>query len=142
MQLEKFYGKGRRVYAAHVLEIAKNGTPILEGFHMLQEVRNVLPNEIPVKSDTNFTLELAPGAELVSHMLCRLSIPEMLKLKMQLHELQENKYLRMSVFSWKPPSLVVKKKDDTLWLCIDYKQLNKVTMKNKYQFPRSADPLE
>ena len=66
MQLDKFYGKGRRVYAAHVLEISKNGTPRLEEFHMLQEVRNVVPNEIPVKSDTNFTLELALGAAPIS----------------------------------------------------------------------------
>ena len=62
MQLEKLYGKGHMVYASHVLEIAENVTPILEGFHMLQEVENVLPDEILVKSDTNVTLELAPGA--------------------------------------------------------------------------------
>ena len=45
MQLEKLYGKGRRVYVAHVLEIEENGTPRLEGFHMLQEVENVLPTK-------------------------------------------------------------------------------------------------
>ena len=88
---------------------------------MLQEVRNVLPDEIPVKSDTNVTLELAPGEAQVSQMPCRVNIPKILKLKMQLHELQEKKYLRSSLFSWKTPSLVVKKKDDTLLLCIDYK---------------------
>ena len=47
MQLKKFYGKGRRVYAAHVLEVVENDTPRLEGFHMLQEFRNVFPDEIP-----------------------------------------------------------------------------------------------
>ena len=142
MQLNKIYGKGRRVYAAHVLEIVENGNPRLEGFHMLQEVDNVIPGEILVKSDTNVTLELGLGVAIISQTPCRVRILKMLKLKMQLQELQEKKYLRMSVFSWKTPSLVMKKTDDTLWLCIDYKQLNKVTMKNKYQFPRSADPLE
>ena len=78
-----------RVYVAHVLEIIENGTPRLEGFHMLQEVRNVLPDEIPVKSDTNFTLEFVLGEASISQTPCRVSIPEMLKLKMQLQELQE-----------------------------------------------------
>ena len=84
LQLEKFYGKGHKVYAAHVLEIAENGTPRLEGFHMLQEVRNVLPGEIPVKRDTNVTLELAPRAAPVSQTPYRVSILGMLELKMKL----------------------------------------------------------
>ena len=95
-----------------------------------------------MKSDTNFTLEIAPRGDTISQTPSRVSISEMLKLKMQLEKLQEKKYLRPSVFSWKTPSLVVKKKDDTLYLCIDYKQLNKVMMKNKYQLPRSDDPLD
>ena len=51
---------------------------------------------------------------------------------MQLQELLENKYIKSSVSPWGAPVLFVKKKDGTLRLCIDYKQLNKVTMKNKY----------
>ena len=82
MQLEKFYGKGHRVYAAHVLEIEENGPPRLEGFHMLQEVGNFILDEIPLKSDTNVTLELASREALVSRTHYRVSIPEMLKLKM------------------------------------------------------------
>ena len=66
LQMKELCGKGCRVYAAHVLEIAENGTPRLEGFHMLQEVGNVLPDEIPVKSDTNFTLELVLGEAPIS----------------------------------------------------------------------------
>ena len=65
IQLMKFYGKGCKVYATHVLEAAKYDTPRLEGFHMLQEFRNFLPNEIPrhpPRSDINFTFELVPGA--------------------------------------------------------------------------------
>ena len=48
---------------------------------MLQEVRNVLPDEIPVKSDTNFTLEFVLGEASVSQTPCRVSIPKMVKLK-------------------------------------------------------------
>ena len=87
MQLEKFYGKGHRVYASHVLEIVENGTPRLEEFHMLQEARNALPDEIlriPPRSNINFTFDLVPGVAPVSQTPCRMSIPEILELKMQL----------------------------------------------------------
>ena len=53
---------------------------------------------------------------------------------MQLQELLEKKYISPSVSSWGEPMLFVKTKDGTLNSCIDYKQLNKVTMKNKYLY--------
>ena len=67
---------------------------------------------------------------------CRMSTPEMLELKMQLQELLEKKYIRSSVSPWGAPVLFVNKKDGRLRLCIDYIQLNKVTVKNKYPLPR------
>ena len=109
---------------------------------MLQEFRNVFPNEIPVipiNNDTNFIFELVHGATPMSQTPCRMSIPKMLKLKMQLQEFLEKRYLRPSVFLGKTPSMFVRKKDDTLWLCIDYRQLSKVTVKDKYPFPRIDD---
>ena len=63
----------------------------------------------------------------------------MLEMKMQLQGLLEKKYIRTSVSPWGAPVLFVKKKDGTLRLCIDYRQLNKVTMKNKYPLPRIDD---
>ena len=63
----------------------------------------------------------------------------MLELKMQLQELLEKKYIRSSVSPWGAPVLFVKKKDGTLRLCIDYRQLNTVTAKNKYPLPRIDD---
>ena len=60
-----------------------------------------------------------------------MSTPEMLELKMQLQELFEKKYIRSSVSPWGAPVLFVKNKYGTCRLCIDYKQLNKVTVKNK-----------
>ena len=69
----------------------------------------------------------------------RMSTLETLDLKMQLQELLENKYTRPSVSPWGAPVMFVKKKYGTLRLCIDYRQLNKVTVKKKYPLPRIDD---
>ena len=109
---------------------------------MLQEFRDVFPDEIsglPPKRDIDFTIELVPGVAPVSKAPYRMSTPEMLELKMQLQDLLEKKYIRSSVSPWGAPVLFVKKKDGTLRLCIDYRQLNKVTVKNKYPLPRIDD---
>ena len=69
----------------------------------------------------------------------RMSTLEMLELNMQLQELLEKGYVIPSVSPWGAPVLFVKKKDGTLRLCIDYRHLNKVTVKNKYPLPRIDD---
>ena len=60
----------------------------------------------------------------------------MAELKKQLEELVEKGFIRPSSSPWGAPVLFVKKKDESLRLCIDYKGLNKVTIKNKYPLPR------
>ena len=109
---------------------------------MLQEFRDVFPDEIPglpPKRNNDFTIELVPGAAPVSKAPYRMSTPEMLELKMQLQELLEKKYIRSSVSPWGAPFMFVKKKYGTLILHIDYRQLNKSMVKNKYPFPRIDD---
>ena len=64
---------------------------------------------------------------------------EMLELKKQVQELEDLGFVRLSTSPWGAPVLFVKKKDGTLRLCIDYRELNKVTIKNKYSFPRIDD---
>jgi hypothetical protein len=68
-----------------------------------------------------------------------MSLPELTELKIQLQELLDKEYIRPSVSPWGAPILFVKKKDKTLRLCIDYRQLNKMTVKNKYPLPRIND---
>jgi hypothetical protein len=60
----------------------------------------------------------------------------------QLEELLQKHFIRPSVSPWGAPVLLVKKKDGTMRLCIDYRQLNKVTIKNKYPLPRIDDLLD
>ena len=63
-------------------------------------------------------------------------------MKMQLQELWEKRYIRQSVSPWGAPFMFGKKKDGTLWLCIDYRQLSKVKVKEKYPFPGIDDPFD
>ena len=113
------------MYAAHILEETEDETPRLEDFHVLQEFRDVFPDEIPglpPKRDIDFTIELVPGVAPVSKKPYRMSTSEMLELKMQLQELLEKKNIRPSMSPWGALVLFVKKKDSTLRLCIDYRQ--------------------
>ena len=64
---------------------------------------------------------------------------ELKELKNQLQELLDKGFIRPSVSPWGVPVLFVKKKDGTLQMCIDYRQINKVTVKNKYLLPRIED---
>ena len=68
-----------------------------------------------------------------------MSPPELMELKMKLQELLDKGYIRPSVSPWGAPVLFVKKKDGTFRMCIDYRQLNKLTIKNGYLLPRMDD---
>ena len=68
-----------------------------------------------------------------------LNLVELKELKEQLQELLDKGFIRPSVSPWGAPVLFVKKKDDTMRLCIDYRELNQVTVKNKYPLPRIDD---
>ena len=80
-----------------------------------------------------------PGVALVSKAPYIMSTPEMKELQLHLEELLKKGYICPSVSPWGALILFVKKKDGTLRLCIDFRQLNKVTVKNKYPLPRIDD---
>ena len=67
---------------------------------------------------------------------------ELLELKMQLEELLERGFVLPNVSPWGASILLVKKKDGSMRMCIDYRQLNKVTVKNKYPLPRINDLID
>jgi hypothetical protein len=68
-----------------------------------------------------------------------MSTPELVELKLQLKEMMDKCYIRPSVSPWVAPALFVKNKYGTLRMCIDYRQLNKKPIKNKYPLPRIDD---
>ena len=103
---------------------------------------NVFLEEIlglPPKRELDFTIELVPGAVPISKAPYRMNILELNELKSQLKELIDKNYIRPSVSPWGALVIFVKKKDGTLHLCIDYRQLNKMTIKNRYSFAHIDD---
>jgi hypothetical protein len=82
---------------------------------------------------------MLPGSAPISKAPYRMSLPELTELKIQIQELLDKEYIRPSVSPWGALVLFVKKKDKTLRLCIDYRQLNKMTVKRKYPLPRIND---
>ena len=72
----------------------------------------------------------------------RMSTTELSELKKQLEELLEKKFICSSVSPWGAPVLLVKKTDGSMRLCIDYRRLNQVTIKNKYLLPRIDDLMD
>ena len=78
---------------------------------------------------------MPPGTQPISIPPYRMAPLELRELKVQLQDLLDKGFIRPSTSPWGVPVLFVKKKDGSLRLCIDYRQLNKVTTKNKYPFP-------
>jgi len=86
-----------------------------------------------------FAIELLPGTNPISKEPYRMAPTELEELKKQLQELLDKGLIQPSVSPWGAPVLFVKKKDGSLRLCMDYRELNRVTVKNKYPLPRIDD---
>jgi hypothetical protein len=111
----------------------------LKKIPMVCENADVFPDELPgmpPDQDIEFAIKLQPGTAPISKRPYRMPPAELAGLKKQLQELVDKGFIRPSTSSWGCPALFVKKKDDSLRLCIDYRPLNAVTIKNKYPLPR------
>jgi hypothetical protein len=100
---------------------------------------DVFPDELPgMPPDRNieFAIELQPGTTPISKRPYRMPPAELAELKKKLQELLDKGFIRPSTLPWGCPALFVKKKDESLRLCIDYRPINVVTIKNKYPLPR------
>ncbi|RVW32567.1 Transposon Ty3-I Gag-Pol polyprotein [Vitis vinifera] len=96
---------------------------------------------LPPEREVEFTIDLVPGTGPMSKAPYRMAPVELKELKVQLQELLDKGFIRPSVSPWGAPVLYVKKKDGSMRLCIDYRELNKVTVRNKYPLPRIDDYL-
>jgi hypothetical protein len=103
------------------------------------EFPDVFPEDLsgmPPDRDVEFIIKLQPGTTPISIRLYKMTPKELAELKVQLNELLDKGYICPSLSPWGCPTLFVKKKDQSLRLCVDYRPLNAVTVKNKYPLPR------
>jgi hypothetical protein len=114
-------------------------TSHLEEIPVVREFADVFLDELPgmlPDRDVEFVIELQPSTAPIAKRPYRMPPKELAELKTQLQELLDKGYIRPSSSPWGCPALFVKNKDGSLRLCVDYRPLNAVTIKNKYPLPR------
>ena len=133
--------KGCEAYLAYVIDTVK-ARPSVSDIPTVSDFPDVFPEELPgfpPHREIEFSIDVVPGATPASITPYRMAPLELKESKLQLQELLEKRFIQPSVSPWGAPVVFVKKKDGTLRLCIDYRQLNKLTVKNKYPLPRIDD---
>ncbi|GJX25615.1 putative reverse transcriptase domain-containing protein [Tanacetum coccineum] len=134
---------GERVEeSTKALKNAKVDEPKISDISVVREFVEVFPDDLkglPPQRQVEFRIELIPGATPVAKSPYRLAPSEMQELSEQLKELQDKGFIRPSHSPWGAPVLFVKKKDGSMRMCIDYHELNKLTVKNRYPLPRIDD---
>nr|GEX53626.1 putative reverse transcriptase domain-containing protein [Tanacetum cinerariifolium] len=114
----------------------------LEDVPIICEFLNVFSKDflgLPPPRQVEFEIELVPGAAPVARAPYRLAPSKMKELAKQLQELSDKGFIRPSSSPWGAPVLFAKKKDGSFRMCIDYRELNELTIKNRYPFPRIND---
>ncbi|GJV61948.1 putative reverse transcriptase domain-containing protein [Tanacetum coccineum] len=114
----------------------------LEDIPVVREFLEVFLEDLPglpLIRQVEFQIDLIPGATLVARVPYKLAPSEMQELSYQLQELADRGFIRPSTSTWGAPVLFVKKKDGSFRMCIDYRELNKLTVKNHYLLPRIDD---
>jgi hypothetical protein len=117
------------------VEVSSDLTSIL----VVCEFSDVFPNDLPglpPDREVEFTIELEPGTAPISRRPYCMAPKELAEMKKQLEELRNKGFICPSSSHWVCPAIFVKKKDGTLCMCVDYRPLNAVTIKNKYPLPR------
>ncbi|GJU12945.1 putative reverse transcriptase domain-containing protein [Tanacetum coccineum] len=128
-------------FLASIKDTSLDG-PRLESHPVVQNFPDVFPDELPglpPEREVEFTIELTPSAGPISKAPYRMAPIKLKELKDQLQELLERGFIRPSVSPWGAPVLFVKKKDVSMRLCIDYRELNHITVRNRYPLPRIDD---
>ncbi|KAD7117085.1 hypothetical protein E3N88_04353 [Mikania micrantha] len=105
----------------------------------MKQITNDIMHDCRITRQVEFCIDLIPGVGPVAKAPYRLAPSEMQELSSQLQELLDRGFIRPSSSPWGAPILFVKKKDGSFRMCIDYRELNKLTIKNRYPLPRIDD---
>ncbi|KAJ0481094.1 putative nucleotidyltransferase, Ribonuclease H [Helianthus annuus] len=141
LKARKCLQKGCAAFLAHIVD-KKAAEPKIEDIPVVREYPEVFPEDLPglpPQRQVEFRIDLVPGAAPVAKAPYRLAPSEMQELSTQLQELLDKGFIRPSFSPWGAPVLFVKKKDGSFRMCIDYRELNKLTIKNRYPLPRIDD---
>ncbi|GKC00411.1 putative reverse transcriptase domain-containing protein [Tanacetum coccineum] len=145
MKTQKYIEKGCQVYLAQVTSKKtgdKSEEKRLEDVPIVREFPKVFPEDLPglpPARQVEFQIDLVPGAAPVAQAPYRLAPAELQELSTQLQELSYKGFIRPSSSPWGAPVLFVKKKDGSFRMCIDYRELNRLTVKNRCPHPRIDD---
>nr|GFB97413.1 retrotransposon protein [Tanacetum cinerariifolium] len=137
--------KGCHVFLANITSTKdedKSKRKQLEDVPVVREFLEVFPKDlssIPPTRQVEFRIDLVPGAAPVARSPYRLAPSEMKELAYQLQELTDKGFIRPSSSPWGAPVLFVKKKDGSFWMCIDYRELNKLMLRVRDEdIPKTA----
>nr|GEX88674.1 hypothetical protein [Tanacetum cinerariifolium] len=114
----------------------------LKDVPIVRDFFEVFPEDLPglpPARPVEFQIDLIPRAAPIARAPYRLALSEMKELSEQLQELSDKGFIRPSSSPWGAPVLFVKKKDGSFRMCIDYQELNQLTVKNRYPLPRIDD---
>ncbi|GJZ51533.1 putative reverse transcriptase domain-containing protein [Tanacetum coccineum] len=142
---QEYMAKGCQVFLAQISakkEEDKSERKQIKDVPIVRDFPEVFPEDLPglpPARPVEFQIDLIPGAAPVARAPYRLAPSEMKELSEQLQELSDKGFIRPSSSPWGAPVLFVKKKDGSFRMCIDYRELNKLTVKNRYPLPRIDD---
>ncbi|GMI66048.1 hypothetical protein HRI_000274100 [Hibiscus trionum] len=141
LEASRMLRQGCEAYLAFVMNPSSKELRV-QDIRVVKEFPGVFPEELPglpPNREVEFGIELYENTTPVSITPYRMAPKELKELKTQLQELLDRGFIRPSMSPWGAPILFVKKKDGTMRMCIDYRQLNKLTIKNRYPLPRIDD---
>ncbi|CAA7032416.1 unnamed protein product [Microthlaspi erraticum] len=144
IQAEQLLERGCEAYLA-TISMSESGAGVVMGdIEVVQDFEDVFQSlkGLPPSRSDPFTIELEPGTAPISKTPYRMAPAELAELKKQIEDLLSKGFIRPSVSPWGAPVLFVKKKDGSFRLCIDYRGLNRVTVKNRYPLPRIDELLD
>ncbi|GJR99849.1 putative reverse transcriptase domain-containing protein [Tanacetum coccineum] len=144
-KVQEYMAKRCQVFLAQISakkEEDKSEGKQIKDVPIIQDFLEVFPEDLPglpPVRPVEFQIDLIPGVAPVARARYRLAPSEMKELSEQLQELSDKGFIRPSSSPWGAPVLFVKKKDGSFRMCIDYRELNKLTVKNHYPLPRIDD---